>query len=101
MWPKSSWITLKHTHTVQVCSGEFRWVQERLGKFRRALPGKTPHQGQVVFPSRHKMAAVICELETGDILVVPTEDRQQSTCGHLNQSETSIKCGKPQGDDFN
>lgn len=50
------------------------------------LPGQTPHQPQVVFSSRNKMTAVICELQASDVLVVTTEDREQPTCGHLNRS---------------
>lgn len=57
------------------------------GVFRCVLPGQTPHQSQVVFSCRNKMAAVVCELQTGNILIVTTEDTQQLTCGHLNQSQ--------------
>lgn len=55
------------------------------------LPAQTPHQSQVVFSSRNKMAAVICELQTGDVLIVTAEDRQQLTCAHLNQLETQFE----------
>lgn len=34
------------------------------------------------------MAAIVCEFQTGGILIVTTEYRQQFTCGHLNQSES-------------
>lgn len=51
------------------------------------LPGQTPHQSQVVFSSRNKMTAVVGELQTGDILIVTTEDGQQLTCGYLNRSK--------------
>lgn len=63
------------------------------GVFGSKLPGQTPHQRQVVFSSGNKMTAVICELQTSDILVVTTEDRQQPTCGHLDQSHMSIFSG--------
>lgn len=33
------------------------------------------------------MAAVVCELQAGDVLVVATEHGQQFTCGHLDQSK--------------
>lgn len=60
------------------------------GVFGCKLPGQTPHQCQVVFSSGNKMTAIICELQTSDVLVVTTEDRQQPTCGDLDQSHISI-----------
>lgn len=36
------------------------------------------------------MAAVVRELQAGDVLIVTTEHRQQFTCGYLNQGTEII-----------
>lgn len=81
---------------IPIPSGVIRCVQVCVC----VLPAQTPHQSQVVFSSRNKMAAVVCELQTGDVLIVTTEDRQQLTCGHLNQSENRRYTPEPIREQF-
>lgn len=48
-------------------------------------PGEIPYESQIVFPSRHEMAAVICETDAAQILIVPTQNGQQISCWHLSE----------------
>lgn len=52
----------------------------------RALPAQAPHQHQAVLAAREEVAAVPCELQAGDVLVVAAQDDQEVPCGHLGKA---------------
>lgn len=83
-----SWLT---SHLCSCHETPYSWLKATEHSrcvFRYVSPWQTPHQSQVVFSTRNKMAAVISELQTGDVLIVTTEDRQQFTCAHLISEKT-------------
>lgn len=47
------------------------------------LPAQIPHQHQAVLAPREEVAAVPCEPQAGDILVVAVQDDQEIPCGDL------------------
>ncbi len=46
-------------------------------------PGEIPYESQIVFPSWHKMTAVISETDATHVLIVSTQNSQQISCWYL------------------
>ncbi len=46
-------------------------------------PGEIPYESQVVFPSWHKVTAVISETDATHVLIVATQNSQQISCWNL------------------
>lgn len=61
----------------------------------RALPAQAPHQHQAVLAAREEVAAVPCELQAGDVLVVAAQDDQEVPCGDLGKAgHTQVRAGR-------
>lgn len=69
------------------------WTRRR-PEWVRALPAQAPHQHQAVLAAREEVAAVPCELQAGDVLVVAAQDDQEVPCGDLGKAgHTQVRAG--------
>lgn len=57
------------------------------------LPAQAPYQHQAVLAPREEVAAVSCELQAGDVLIVTAQDDKEVSRGDLGKGTHWIRAG--------